>query len=56
MGQKYEGTVINSIIGSSVELLKREQLSKIAVIFANTVIGEDSIIEYSIIEENVTIG
>lgn len=54
-GAKIEGTVINSIIGSSV-VIKKGAVIKDSVIFANTVIGEDSIIEYSIIDENVVIG
>ena len=54
-GAKIEGTVINSIIGSSV-VIKKGAVIQDSVIFANTVIGEDSIIEYSIIDENVIIG
>ena len=54
-GAKIEGTVINSIVGSSV-VIKKGAVIQDSVIFANTVIGEDSIIEYSIIDENVIIG
>ena len=54
-GAKIEGTVINSIIGSSVEV-KKGAIVKDSVIFANTIIGENAVIEYSIIDENVKIG
>ncbi len=54
-GAKIEGTVINSIIGSSVEI-KKGAIVKDSVIFANTIIGKNSTIEYSIIDEKVTIG
>ncbi len=54
-GAKIEGTVINSIIGSSVEI-KKGAVVKDSVIFANTVIGEGTIVNYSIIDEKVTIG
>ena len=54
-GAKIEGTVINSIIGSSVEV-KKGAVVKDSVVFANTVIGENSTVEYSIIDEKVTIG
>ena len=54
-GAKIEGTVINSIIGSSV-VVKKGAVVKDSVIFANTVIGENSVVEYSILDENVTIG
>lgn len=54
-GAKIEGTVINSIIGSNVEV-KKGAVVKDSVVFANTVIGENSTVEYSIIDEKVTIG
>ena len=54
-GAKIEGTVINSIIGSSVEV-KKGAVVKDSVIFANTVIGEGTVVNYSIIDEKVTIG
>ena len=54
-GAKIEGTVINSIIGSSV-VVKKGAVVKDSVVFANTVIGENSTVEYSIIDEKVTIG
>ena len=54
-GAKIEGTIINSIIGSSVEV-KKGAVVKDSVVFANTVIGENSTVEYSIIDEKVTIG
>lgn len=54
-GAKIEGTVINSIIGSSVEV-RKGAVVKDSVVFANTVIGENSTVEYSIIDEKVTIG
>ncbi len=53
-GAKIEGTIINSVIGSSVEV-KKGAVVKDSVIFANTIIGSGSIIEYSIIDENVII-
>ena len=54
-GAKIEGTVINSIIGSSV-VIKKGATVKDSVIFSDTVIGEDSLVEYSIIDEKVIIG
>lgn len=54
-GAKIEGTVINSIIGSSVEV-KKGAVVKDSVIFANTVIGEGTVVNYSIVDEKVTIG
>ena len=54
-GAKIEGTVINSIIGSSV-VIKKGATVKDSVIFSDTVIGEDSFVEYSIIDEKVIIG
>lgn len=54
-GAKIEGTVINSIIGSSVEI-KKGSIVKDSVIFANTIIDEDASVEYSIIDEKVTVG
>lgn len=54
-GAKIEGTIINSVIGSSV-IVKKGAIIKDSVIFADTVIGENSIIEYSIIDEKVQIG
>lgn len=54
-GAKIEGTVINSIIGSSVEV-KKGAVVKDSVIFANTIIGEGTVVNYSIIDEKVTIG
>ena len=54
-GAKIYGTVINSIIGSSV-VVKKGAVVKDSVIFANTEIGEGSTVEYSILDEKVTIG
>ena len=54
-GAKVEGTVVNSIIGPKVHI-KKGAVVKDSVIFSGTTIGENSIINYSIIDENVTIG
>ena len=54
-GAKIYGTVINSIIGSSV-VVKKGAVVKDSVIFANTEIGEGATVEYSILDEKVTIG
>lgn len=54
-GAKIEGTVINSIIGSSVEV-KKGAVVKDSVVFANTIIDKNASVEYSIIDEKVTIG
>ncbi len=53
-GAKIYGTVINSVIGSSVVVAKGAVV-KDSVIFANTIIGENATVEYSIIDEKVTI-
>ena len=54
-GAKVEGTVVNSIIGSKVHI-KKGAVVKDSVIFSGTTIGENSIVNYSIIDENVIIG
>ncbi len=54
-GAKVEGTVVNSIIGAKVHI-KKGAVVKDSVIFSGTTIGENSIVNYSIIDENVTIG
>ena len=54
-GAKIYGTVINSIIGSNVEI-KKGAVVKDSVIFSDTIIEEDAQINYSIIDEKVVIG
>ena len=54
-GAKVEGTVINSIIGSKVHI-EKGAVVKDSVIFQGTKIGQNSIVNYSIIDEDVTIG
>lgn len=54
-GAKIEGTVINSVIGSRVNIAKGAVV-KDSVIFSDVVINEDSVVNYSIIDENVTVG
>ena len=54
-GAKISGTVINSIIGSNVEIAKGAVV-KDSVIFAETKILEDAVVNYSIIDEKVIVG
>lgn len=54
-GTEVEGTVINSVIGSTVKIGKGAVI-KDSVIFSNVEIGDNAVINYSIIDENVKIG
>ena len=54
-GTEVEGTVINSVIGSTVKIGKGA-IIKDSVIFSNVEIGDNAVINYSIIDENVKIG
>ena len=54
-GTEVEGTVINSVIGSTVKIGKGA-IVKDSVIFSNVEIGDNAVINYSIIDENVKIG
>ena len=54
-GTEVEGTVINSVIGSTVKIGKGAVV-KDSVIFSNVEIGDNAVINYSIIDENVKIG
>ena len=54
-GAKIYGTVINSVIGSSV-VVERGAVVRDSIIFANTCIKENATVDYSIIDEQVTIG
>ena len=54
-GTEVEGTVINSVIGSTVTIGKGA-IVKDSVIFSNVEIGDNAVINYSIIDENVKIG
>jgi glucose-1-phosphate adenylyltransferase len=54
-GTEVEGTVINSVIGSTVKIGKGA-IVKDSVIFSNVEIGDNAVINYSIIDENVVIG
>lgn len=54
-GANIYGTVINSVISSGVTVQKGAVV-KDSVIFANANIGPNSVVEYSIIDENVKIG
>ena len=54
-GAKIYGTVINSIIGSNVEIRKGAVVQD-SVIFSETKILENAIVNYSIIDEKVRIG
>lgn len=54
-GAKIYGTVINSIIGSSV-VVKKGAIVRDSVIFADTVIKANAVVDYSIIDEEVVIG
>ncbi len=54
-GAKIYGTVINSIIGSSV-VVEKGAVVRDSVIFAGTVIKENSTVDYSILDEEVVIG
>lgn len=54
-GAKISGTVINSVIGSNVEIAKGAVV-KDSVIFAETKILEDAVVNYSIIDEKVIVG
>ena len=53
-GAVIEGTVINSIIGPKV-VVEKNAVVKDSVIFSNTVIKKGAEVNYSIIDENVTI-
>lgn len=53
-GVEVEGTIINSLISSSVKIAKGA-IIKDSIIFSNCEIGENSVIEYSIIDEHVTV-
>ncbi len=54
-GSKIYGTVINSVIGTSV-VIEKGAVVKDSVIFSGTVIKENADVNYCIIDENVTIG
>lgn len=54
-GAKIYGTVINSIIGSSV-VVEKGAIVRDSVIFADTVIKANAVVDYSIIDEEVVIG
>ena len=54
-GAKIHGTVVNSIIGAGV-VVKNGAVVKDSVILSETQIGENAVVEYSIIDEKVTIG
>ena len=54
-GSKIYGTVINSVIGTSV-VIEKGAVVKDSVIFSGTVIKENAEVSYCIIDENVTIG
>ena len=54
-GAKIYGTVINSIIGYNVVVGKYDIVLD-SVIFANTIIEDGAVVDYSIIDENVHIG
>lgn len=53
-GAKVYGTVVNSVIGSGV-VIEKGAVVKDSVIFSNTHIGKKATVNYSIIDENVTI-
>ncbi len=53
-GCKIEGEVINSVIGSCVKVEKGARVVD-SVIFSNSVICENAVVNYSIIDENVVI-
>ena len=53
-GAKIYGTVINSVVSSGV-VVEKGAVVKDSVVFADTIIGENAKVEYSIIDEKVTI-
>ena len=54
-GCVIEGTVINSVLSSGVTV-EKGAVVKDSVIMRDTVIGENSRVEYAIIDENVIVG
>ena len=53
-GCKIDGTVINSVLSHGVTV-EAGATVKDSVIMANTYIGKDTTVEYSILDENITI-
>ena len=53
-GCKINGTVINSVLSHGVTV-ESGAVVKDSVIMANTYIGKDAVVEYSILDENITV-